>query len=106
MRELRAKPDRYLFLDAAQLVKHAFGLLKRFGSREIRLVYLFWEPVNEHDWPECRRHCGEAEELARMVASSSVRLIPMSYQELWEEWELAGSPSHLPLLKKRYSRTV
>jgi hypothetical protein len=106
MRELRAKPDRYLFLDAAQLVKHAFGLLKRFGSQEIRLVYLYWEPANEHDWPECRRHRGEAEELARMVASSSVRLIPMSYQELWEEWELAGSAPHLPLLKVRYSRTV
>lgn len=38
MQELRGTPDRYLFLDAAQLVKHAFGLLKRFGSREIRLV--------------------------------------------------------------------
>ena len=106
MQELRGKPDRYLFLDAAQLVKHAFGLLKRFGSREIRLVYLYWEPANDHDWPECRRHRGEAEELARMVANSTVRLIPMSYQELWEEWELAGSPPHLPLLKKRYGRTV
>ena len=106
IRELRAKPDRYLFLDAAQLVKHAFGLLKRFASREIRLVYLYWEPANEHDWPECRRHRGEAQELARMVANSTVRLIPMSYQELWEEWKLAGSPPHLPLLKKRYCRTV
>jgi hypothetical protein len=95
-----------VFVDAAQLVKHAFGLLKRFGLREIRLVYLYREPANEHDWQECRRHRGEAEELARMVASSNVRLIPMSYQELWEEWELAGSPPHLPLLKKRYSRTV
>jgi hypothetical protein len=60
----------------------------------------------KHDWPECRRHRGEAEELARMVASSNIRLIPMSYRALWEEWELAGSAPHLPLLKVRYSRTV
>jgi hypothetical protein len=106
MRELRAKPDRYVFLDAAQLVKHAFGLLKRFGSKEIRLVYLYWEPANGGDWTECRLHREEAAELARTVANSSVRLIPMSYQELWEEWELAGSAPHLAFLKMRYRQTV
>lgn len=106
MRELRAIPDRYLSLDAAQLVKHAFGLLKRFGSKDIRLVYLYWEPANGGDWTECLRHREEALELAGIVADSSVRLIPMRYQELWEEWELAGPPAHLPFLKTRYSRTV
>jgi hypothetical protein len=105
MRELRATP-RYRLLDAAQLIKHAFGLLKRFGSKEIPLVYLYWEPVNRDQWLDCRRHRQEASELAESVANSSVRLIPMSYQKLLADWEFAGSPAHLPFLKVRYSRTV
>ena len=106
MCELRAEPDRYKFVDTAQLVKHAFGLLKRFGSRDIRLVYLYWEPANSLSWADCRRHREEASELAGTVADSSVRLIPMSYQELWEEWELSGPPAHLRFLKVRYNRAA
>lgn len=106
MRELRGNPDRYKFLDAAQLVKHAFGLLKGFGSRDIRLVYLYWEPANGDQWEDCRRHRQEASALAERVGNSSIRLIPISYQELWAEWEASGPPAHLSFLKSRYSRTV
>jgi hypothetical protein len=106
MQELRAEPDRYRFLDAAQLVKHAFGLLIRFGSKEVRLVYVYWEPANRDHWPACRRHREEAAELGEKVATSNVRLVPMSYHDLWAEWELAGAPAHLPLLKTRYGRTA
>lgn len=106
MRDLRVTPDRFRFLDAAQLVKHAFGLLKRFGSQPVRLVYLYWEPANAVQWAECLRHRDEVLELANAVADSTVRLVPMSYAQLWDEWERAAPPAHLPFLRMRYGRTA
>jgi Restriction Endonuclease associating with ARP len=101
---LRAAPDRYRFLDAAQIVKHALGLLRRYGTREVRLVYLYWEPRNGGSWPECRQHRDEAEDLAARVERSTVRLIPLGYHELWAEWESQAPPGHLAYLRARYDR--
>lgn len=40
MLQLREAPNRYRFLDAAQIIKHAFGLFSCYKAREVRLVYL------------------------------------------------------------------
>ncbi len=106
MQLLREAPNRYQFLDAAQIVKHAFGLLNCFREREMRLVYLYWEPRNSDMWPECRAHRAEADDLAAKVQRSPVRLIPMSYRELWAEWESQRSPNHLQYLRTRYDLEV
>jgi hypothetical protein len=106
IRLLSAKPDRYEFVDAAQLVKHALGLLTCYGARQLRLLYLYWEPRNAAEWPECARHREEADDLANQVARCSVRLLPMSYCELWEEWMRQGPPPHLPYLRGRYDRAA
>lgn len=100
--QLRAHPARYQFLDAAQLVKHALGLLKCYRSREVRLLYLYWEPQNAEYWPECRLHRAEAEDLAARVRQSNVQLLPMSYGELWSEWKSHAPPPHLHYLESRY----
>src|SRR5208282_3169700 len=44
MQQLREAPDRYRLLNAAQLIKHAFGLMSRYETHEVRLIYLYWEP--------------------------------------------------------------
>ena len=106
MLQLRSAPRRYQFLDAAQLVKHAFGLLTRYGGREVRLVYLYWEPRNADTWSECRQHRTESDDLATKVQKSPVRLIPMSYRDLWAEWESKGSSDHLRYLRTRYDVMV
>lgn len=102
IQQLRAEPGRYEFLDAAQLVKHALGLLTCYGARELLLLYLYWEPRNAAEWPQCRHHRAEVEDLANRVARCSVRLLPMSYRELWEEWTSQGSPPHQAYLRVRY----
>ena len=106
MQQLRVEPCRYRFLDAAQLVKHAFGLTTRFGGRPVQLLYLYWEPRNTEIWPECRQHREEADGLASKVKPASVRLIVMSYHELWANWECQRPPCHLPYLRVRYDREV
>jgi hypothetical protein len=102
MLQLRKTPNRYEFLDAAQIVKHAFGLLSVYNTREVRLIYLYWEPRNAEDWPACGQHRGESHDLASKVEQSTVRLIPLSYQELWSEWQQQGSGHHLQYLRDRY----
>src|ERR1051326_4807673 len=102
MQQLRLEPHRYRLVDAAQLVKHALGLLTCYRTREVRLVYLYWEPSNATDWPDCHRHRAEADDLANRVESCSVRLVPISYRELWEKWTTLGPPAHLSYLRARY----
>ncbi|MFZ0737760.1 MAG: hypothetical protein WBL70_12570 [Candidatus Acidiferrales bacterium] len=102
MQQLRKAPDRYRFLDAAQLIKHAFGLMSRYGTQPVRLVYLYWEPRNEGDWSECGKHRAEAADLSAKVNGASVQLTPMSYRDLWAERERHGSPKHMQYLRTRY----
>lgn len=92
------------FLDAAQVIKHAFGLLSCFGTRDVRLLYVYWEPRNAGDWPQCRLHREQADDLASRVSQSTVQLIPMSYRELWAEWQ--HSARHLHYLRNRYDLEV
>jgi hypothetical protein len=106
MLQLREAPNRYQFLDAAQIIKHAFGLFSCYRTTEVRLVYLYWEPRNAEDWKECRQHRAEADDLAAKVGQTTVRLFSMSYRELWAEWEYRSSTDHLRYLKTRYDLEV
>ncbi|HYP09460.1 MAG TPA: hypothetical protein VER03_24765 [Bryobacteraceae bacterium] len=99
---LRVDPTCYGLVDAAQLVKHAFGLRARYGAAAVRILYVYWEPLNAHRWDECGKHREDAEALARHVAGSSVSLVAMSYRELWSTWEA----EHLEYLRRRYERPV
>lgn len=103
MLRLRAEPRRYHYLDAAQLVKHAFGLMNRYGRRPVRLVYLYWEPLDAIGWAECLDHRREADALAAAVRNSQIQLQPMSYHELWEDWGRGTPPPHLGYLRRRYA---
>jgi hypothetical protein len=106
IQQLRADPNRYQHLDAAQLVKHALGLMTYYAQRQVHLLYLYWEPRNSFAWAECGRHRTEADDLASQMASSNVHLVPMSYRELWADWEGHQPPCHLARLKSRYDRDV
>lgn len=103
MQQVRGRSQ---FFDAAQVIKHAFGLLSCYGTRDVRLEYLYWEPRNAGDWPQCRQHREQADDLAAKVRRSTVQLIPMSYRELWHEWESQNSAPHLQYIRSRYDLEV
>jgi hypothetical protein len=86
MRRLQLRPSTFAFLDAAQLVKHAFGLSAKFSDREVILLYLFWEPANRDSYREFDRHRDEIAEFAACVTGSSVTFCWKSYPELWADW--------------------
>lgn len=91
---LRAGTSRFAHLDAAQLVKHAFGLVTE--GRRLRkapvLLYLFAEPAHRGGAtipPDAlARHRTEIAIFADSVAGAEVRFAACS----WREW-LAVWPS-------------
>ncbi len=89
MERLRDDPRSYEALDAAQLVKHAFGLMNSAGQGAT-LVYLFWEPVDADGHDLFRRHREEIARFTERTRSNELRFVSLSYPELWEAWRSSG----------------
>jgi hypothetical protein len=87
MLRLVEAPESYLWLDAAQLIKHALGLARTFPDREVTLLYLYWEPADRESSPEFGRHRDEIAAFAERVAGSTPAFSAMSYPELWQFWQ-------------------
>jgi hypothetical protein len=89
---LRAEQISYQLLDAAQLVKHSFGLTtqaRRSGLKPV-LVYLFAEPATlagRAIEDEARRlHREEIKDFAARVAGADVTFHALSYREWIASW--------------------
>lgn len=105
MIRLMSAPDSYVWLDAAQLIKHAFGLAHTFRDRPTTLLYLFWEPQNPDACPEFAAHRAETAAFAERVAGAGPSFVAMSYPELWGSWAQTGPDwltTHLAELRARY----
>ncbi len=94
----------YQFLDAAQLIKHALGLM-RAAAKPTTLLYLYWEPMDAGLSPLFDRHRAEIADFADRVAGSSLKFTSMSYPELWDAWDETGDPflrGQVAALRARY----
>ncbi|MEC9344623.1 MAG: hypothetical protein VYB54_00245 [Pseudomonadota bacterium] len=94
---LRAEPGTFRHLDAAQLLKHAFGLVTegRLQDRAPVLCYLYAEPAMRGDQPilpeDIRRHRDEISRFAAAVAGDEVRFIATSYRDWLRTWAGQGA---------------
>jgi len=105
MLRLMDAPKSYRLLDAAQLIKHAFGLAHTFSDRPMTLLYLFWEPANPEASSIFAAHRAEIAEFAERVAGATPSFSAMSYPELWSKLEASGPDwvkAHVEELKARY----
>lgn len=108
MERLRDCPKDYEALDAAQLIKHAFGLINSAGPRST-LLYLYWEPSDAADHQLFRQHRGEIERFAERVAGGGPDFRAMSYPELWMAWSKGDSAKlrdHAEYLAIRYGGSL
>ena len=99
------EPSRYRHLDAAQLIKHALGLLNAPAEQPTTLLYLYWEPRDAHLSPVFAGHREEIAAFANRVAGGELRFEAMSYPELWDQWRANGDPylaAHVTALRRRY----
>jgi hypothetical protein len=107
-------PSAYQQLDVAQLVKHYLGLkswTRKVDGRQVRLLYLYWEPADASRHAAFAEHRRELQEFAAGLESADVPLLSMTYRELWSEWEQldprpAWLTEHLDRLRRRYDVTV
>ena len=102
---LEKDPKRYGWLDAAQLVKHAFGLAHTFPNEPVTLLYLYWEPRNAERFPLFVEHRGEIDAFSGRVAGSRPSFHAASYPELWRIWSKTPASwltVHLDVLRARY----
>lgn len=104
MVRLRGAPLDYACLDAAQLIKHAFGLINSVPG-PATLLYLYWEPQDAGNHPLFTEHREDIAGFASRVAGSGPEFRSMSYRELWASWlksEDAALRDHAETLLRRY----
>ncbi len=90
--------EHFDFLDAAQLVKHAFGLVTqgRLKGKEPVLVYLFAEPEKRGEVlippTKFAKHRAEMSRFGAAVANAQVAFRAISYREWLATWPPVPSP--------------
>ena len=95
--DLRSGAQRFEYLDAVQLLKHAFGLVTEGGrkGKQPRLVYIFAEPVKVGQRlisPEdTQKHRAEIERFSASIRGDDVRFTAFSYQEWLATWPTSNS---------------
>jgi len=107
---LRSSAEQFKFLDAAQLVKHAFGLVTegRRKSKRPYLVYLFAEPTEYAgrtiDEGTKTNHRAEIARFAAAVSGAEVAFAATSYREWLDGWPATDSElaSHRAALLGRF----
>lgn len=105
MRLKSAGATGYRLLDAAQLIKHAFGLGYAAEPRRTTLLYLFWEPRDACLSPLFAEHRAEIGRFTQAVAGSDIAFASMCYSDLWEGWIESEDPrlrEHATRLRARY----
>jgi hypothetical protein len=93
---LRSGEERFIHLDAAQLVKHAFGLVTDATRKNKSpvLLYLFAEPATFQGKPldpaDFSQHRAEILRFSQAIAVAEVRFQAMSYREWLATWPEGG----------------
>lgn len=104
---LRSDPSAYRFLDAAQLVKHAFGLVTEAGrvNRSPVLLYLYAEPSRVAA-SACSAHRAEIEGFSAAVRGARVRFAAVSWSDWLKRFDTAAVPSgvrvHAEALRRKF----
>jgi len=98
-------------LDAYQLIKHYLGMRHTHPGRPLKLVYLFWEPVDAFD-DEFVRHRNELSRFEQLVGDDpTCSFAWLTYTDHWNALDkLDDSPqwldAHLRDLRARYEVTI
>jgi len=111
-RALSSGRKQYVHLDAAQLVKHAYGL---YAQAKLRgkapfLVYLYSEPKEyptgqQIPRPSLTAHAEEVSDFAEAVSGADVQFASLRYADLLRNWITEGRsslPDHAIEIQKRY----
>jgi len=113
---LRDSSLGFVHLDAAQLVKHAFGLrtaVHREDRRQSKRPYLYYILAEPKSWPggpaipeaAHQAHWSEVARFADLVAGDEVGFHACSYRDLLTSWERSGASrvqAHAAVVRERF----
>ena len=106
MRDSLRATQLFSYLDAAQLVKHAFGLVteaRRIGKRPV-LLYLFAEPGERMGRPLpdniLSEHRAEIARFSQHVSGAEVRFAASSYRQWLDTWHGPTAHHRLALINR------
>lgn len=109
---LKERPELFRFVDAAQLIKHAFGLRTQgaIRGRKPVLVYLYAEPQAWADLKPIEEdlrvaHAEEVRVFARLVEGAEVAFMHMTYRALLNAFaasSISGVRDHGLALSARF----
>jgi hypothetical protein len=107
MEEICNNKISFKYLDAAQLIKHFFGLCYKQEKETVKLIYVYWEPINAIELPQFVEHRAEIEMFSNVVSGDSLLSFnSISYNELWNQWNKdlidPKMKQHISELKDRY----
>ena len=99
--------DKELYLDVAQLIKHSIGLINynKQASHKVRLVYIFWTPINSNKFPAYTQHFNELVKFTDALKDQTdIEFISMTYNQFWNFYkDLQIFKEHFEKLMKRYN---
>lgn len=104
MMRLREQPRAYQYLDAAQLIKHGFGVAWT-AKLPATLLYVYWEPDDAQRHSMFAEHRAEIAAFSQRVAGGRPSFASISYPELWTYWAATGDEAvreHVGVLRARY----
>lgn len=93
--------NRFIYLDAAQLIKHILGLKQQCGKTGFTLLYLWYDVIGKYG----AAHREEIEQFAEIAKSDGVKFRHITYQEviikLSKEF-YDGNVEYVDYLSERY----
>lgn len=110
---LKREPNHFVYLDAAQLMKHYLGVRTQIApgrshaGKQATLIYFCWEPGDAETQPVVLAHRDEVAELGSLVADPELPFVAVSHREMWRAWEACataapGLAQHVRELRLRY----
>lgn len=93
------------YLDTAQLIKHSIGLLKKNDEKKrTKLIYLYWQPTNAHEFYEYSQHEKELVDFSkRMKAIPGLSFHYFTYRDFHTLFaNISFFREHLTNFKNRY----
>jgi len=97
MLDLLEEKVTFKYLDAAQLIKHYFGLAHECADsdQDLEIGYVFWEPDGSRGTSDSvinlyAEHREDCERFAKLVSGDKIQFSFYSYFELIEYWHVNG----------------
>jgi hypothetical protein len=109
-KKIKSYTGEKLYLDVAQLIKHAIGLtnyrsnLSKIKNQRVILVYIYWTPNNSDNFNEYVQHSRELVKFNDTINNQTdIEFISMTYNQFWNSFN--DSPlfkEHFDKIKTRY----